>query len=86
MTGLGWNNLIEKLYQDLLSIGWDGNVCQVKEKFGTLRVYLGNTTDEMDELVRQAEYASATICEECGEPGTLYGKGWLMTRCGEHRP
>lgn len=31
-------------------------VVQVKEKFGTLRVYVQNSTDEIDDLIRIAEY------------------------------
>lgn len=58
---------------------------QVKEKFGTLRFYLGPVPMEYDDQVydwiREAEKASARTCEYCGEPGTTRGGGWIRTLC-----
>jgi hypothetical protein len=54
---------------------------QIKEKFGTLRFYLTSGTDEMWEIVAEAEKKSAFTCEQCGKPGKLRGKGWLYTAC-----
>jgi hypothetical protein len=55
---------------------------QVKEKFGQLRFYLSTTTEEMGNLIREAETKSGTICEECGQPGKLINDGgWLKTTC-----
>lgn len=55
---------------------------QVKEKFGGLRVYTTFATDEMDDLIREAEKESEVTCELCGDPGVLrLDGGWYMTRC-----
>lgn len=43
---------------------------QVKEKFGTLRFYMSETTDAMRSLICTAEQASATLCEDCGAAGS----------------
>jgi hypothetical protein len=59
-------------------------VVQAKEKYGTLRFYAHYTTDEMEELISQAEKKSETTCETCGGEGVLRGNGWLMTRCKNH--
>jgi len=80
----GWHPLITTLIKDLEKLGWDGQVCQVKEKFGGLRFYIGAKSDEIQLRIAEAEKQSYKICEICGEPGTLVKLGWLMTRCPEH--
>jgi hypothetical protein len=54
---------------------------QVKEKFGTLRVYFDRFDQELGRLVEMAEHLSAVTCEWCGAPGTLHPKGWWKTLC-----
>ncbi len=83
--GEGWKPLVYKLYDNLILEGWDRELHQVKEKFGGLRFYIGNTSDKIKELIQQAEEESFTICEYCGEPGELNGKRWLKTTCDKHR-
>lgn len=61
---------------------------QVKEKFGGLRIYVGDVPDilydEVNEIIDQAEDESYIICERCGKPGQLYTDGWWKTLCKEH--
>lgn len=57
---------------------------QIKEKYGTLRLYMSATTDEMDEYTDAAEKASHNTCETCGKYGQVRGKGWLYNACDEH--
>ncbi|MCB0484674.1 MAG: hypothetical protein KDC47_00625 [Flavobacteriaceae bacterium] len=55
-------------------------VHQIKEKFGTLRCYCQASGDDpdsqlldaMDAITDDAEGASATVCERCGQLGTLH--------------
>jgi hypothetical protein len=54
---------------------------QVKSKFATLRFYMTCATQKMYDLISEAEKKSAVTCEECGQPGTLRGGGWLETLC-----
>lgn len=54
---------------------------QVKEKFGTLRFYLSHGTDQMYDIVSEAERKSDTTCEYCGKKGKLRKGGWLKTLC-----
>ena len=57
---------------------------QVKEKFGYLHFYASGFTDEMDELVTEAENKSATICETCSKPGKLRNDlPWKRTLCND---
>lgn len=58
---------------------------QMKEKYGTARYYLSYGTDEMYTITDEAERATETTCEQCGEPGTICGVSWLYTLCEKHR-
>ena len=40
-------------------------------------------TEEMYDLIEEAETKSATICEDCGKPGKLRSGGWIRTLCDE---
>lgn len=63
----GWFDLIWKLCEDVEKIAPpDFEVMQVKEKFGTLRYYTHNSTDDIRKLIRKAELKSAHTCELCG--------------------
>lgn len=56
---------------------------QVKEKFGTLRFYVNNHTDEQLAVIHFAELLSARMCEECGATriAKTYREGWHSTLC-----
>lgn len=57
---------------------------QVKEKFGTLRLYFTTYPEGIDEIEMEAERKSETACEKCGKLGKLRGQGWLYTSCLKH--
>jgi hypothetical protein len=80
----GWNQLIKDLISDLIKMGWNREVIQVKEKFGTLRFYINEGTDDIHRRIAKAEIESATICEATGKPGKLRTDiGWHRTLCDE---
>lgn len=55
---------------------------QIKEKFGTIRVYLSHTDPMIDSFVYLAEVMSSITCEQCGAPAeTHYDGGWAVTIC-----
>ncbi|SDL91531.1 hypothetical protein [Microbacterium azadirachtae] len=90
-VGPGWHALLAKLDHELTAIDRDYVVQQVKSKFGALSFYAQatNEPDEYNEAFRQtirdAEWASTTICEECGEPARTYTiRMWVWTLCDEH--
>lgn len=80
-VGLGWGSLLDDLVSKLEALGWDGDVHQVKEKFGGLRFYVGGVTPEMDAAIEEAEARSFLVCEDCGEPGYPRAGGWTRTLC-----
>lgn len=66
------------------NIDWAPKFAQVKEKYGTLRLYFTTYPDGIDEIEREAETKSETTCEKCGKPGKLRGQGWYYTSCLKH--
>lgn len=84
-VGDGWHPLLTRLHEQLLTIRPDYEVGDVKEKFGTLRVYLDTYSPYLETLVERAEKASASICEDCGKPGELRfeDRHWIRTLCEE---
>jgi|Laugresu1bdmlbdd_1035124.scaffolds.fasta_scaffold30447_3 hypothetical protein len=57
---------------------------QIKEKFGTLRIYTSHLNLYIDGAIDMAESMSEHICEKCGDKGQLYEKGWHRTLCFKH--
>ena len=82
--GSGWYGLIKNLIVELLEAGWDKEVHQVKEKFGTLRFYTVGATDKMYEIITKYERLSAVTCEICGEAAEVRTGGWVETLCDKH--
>lgn len=94
--GSGWYEMIlllseslEKIASNLRREGEDIDklpvVVQVKEKFGGLRFYVHQGTEEIYNMISEAEAKSCHICEVCGCAGELRVVGGIyMTRCDEH--
>jgi hypothetical protein len=80
----GWYPLLKDLIVDLIELGWNKEICQVKEKFGGLRFYINECSDEMHARISKAEYLSYQTCEVTGKPGQLRTDiGWHTTLCEE---
>ena len=79
--GDGWFDIIRELSEKIEPLG--AVASQVKEKWGELRFYVSNGTDEIFDLIDKAEQKSAETCELCGEPGRTTGSGWIRTHCSE---
>ena len=80
----GWLFHLEEMCH-LLSYHIENNkefeIVQIKEKFGTLRVYGINSSERIDAIIGVYEYQSGRICENCGAPGTARVNGWVKTLC-----
>lgn len=82
---VGWYPLIKNLIDELITLGWDKQVTQVKEKFGGLRFYINGGSDEIYDKITEAEKLSHETCELCGKKGELRTKiRWFTTLCDEH--
>ena len=94
--GPGWRPLLESLFEKLeaeIAALPEGErhryrAVQIKEKFGSLRVYVDEAvTPAMRAAIEAAELASTTICDVCSMPGKLLHvpmDGPIATRCKSH--
>lgn len=90
-VGPGWAGILRGFFARKERACPGATVDQVKEKYGTLRIY-GTTPRDMSmeqatafwALVDEAEAASCTVCEDCGAPGALRQGGWIETLCDAH--
>ena len=83
-VGNGWLGLVKTLIEDLIQLGWDKQICQVKQKFGGLRFYINDGSKEVFDKITESEKKSYEICEKCGEPGKSTKGGWITTLCDFH--
>jgi hypothetical protein len=80
----GWYQILKDLIADLIALGWDKQICQVKEKYGGLRFYINSGSDEIHNRIIEAERLSHETCEITGHPGkTRRDLGWHVTLCDE---
>lgn len=85
--GSGWYGILRELCRSLYNHvmkehGEPVYFTQIKEKFGTLRVYVDGGDQISSSLIREAEQKSAKVCEKCGKAGRLRKtKGWVFSRC-----
>ena len=90
-VGEGWHPLLYTFARNvdyLVTIGEMPEVhfTQLKQKFGTLRLYYAGGNDETSRMSAIAEDLSAHMCEVCGrKPSQQSNSGWIRTLCEEHR-
>ena len=92
--GEGWRDLLDRacirIRAALQAHGGSFRFTQIKEKYGTARLYWEGALSEeaeekVDEAIDLAEARSACTCEQCGKPGRLFNRGgWFATACDEH--
>jgi hypothetical protein len=84
--GDGWHDIIRELCEAIEAINQESEgstrVLQIKEKYGGLRFYVGGATDDIFDLIEEAEKKSYHICEVCGDDGKLsHHNHWYKTLC-----
>lgn len=85
----GWYDIVREMVQAVekqavLEIRTKDNwpyCVQIKEKFGLLRVYVGNTNDEMQAIIHSYENKSRFICLLCGKPSKFHHDDWMRSLC-----
>ena len=89
--GEGWMSLVIELLDKIQHLV-DNNpeysglqVIQVKEKYGSLRVYLNYYYKEIEDIIDEYEEKSCYICEVCGEKGEIRNiNNWYTALCDKH--
>lgn len=81
--GDGWLEIVRAACREIASHGKnsDFRFDQIKEKFGTLRMYHSGGGDFAEGVIAMAEAMSAVTCERCGAPGKPNDGGWISTLC-----
>ena len=91
-VGVGWRWILKDAFKQMHKLNDPAiKVSQVKEKFGTLRLYLhpydGDNPDNFDialSIANQAAALSSEYCEECGFMGKYRGDlPWKRTLCDD---
>ncbi len=81
----GWHKLVRELIDQLFKLGWNGQLHQIKEKFGGLRFYIGKGSEEVHNAISVASDLSYITCETCGAEGKVRNDlGWMLTLCDVH--
>lgn len=96
-VGDGWRDLLERALARIMLALRAGppeaqiSIVQIKEKYGTLRLYYDSRSvperalAAVEEAVDLAEARSACTCEQCGNEGELHVRGdWYTTCCRDH--
>jgi len=89
--GNGWYWLIDLLCSNIMAFHLGNDLpipafTQVKEKFGSLRVYSDDASEYCDGLIDMACAISTKICETCGNSGKFrVENNWCRTECEDCR-
>ena len=88
--GDGWKKLYEPIlrYIENYNKNTEYNpiiVRQIKEKFGSLRIYLSHYTNELREMIDKAEDESEYVCETCGKhiDNPIVENHWIYAECDD---
>ncbi|MDR2596361.1 MAG: type IV secretory system conjugative DNA transfer family protein [Treponema sp.] len=89
-VGCGWHGLLAHIFEEINlynneNKGYEIEIDQIKEKFGTLSFYTSRCPDYIKGMISLAEEESGHICEICGARGeTVLINGWYTTLCHHH--
>jgi hypothetical protein len=83
----GWMQLIRNMLQEIENSCTDQTpeLTDIKEKYGTLRVYGDNISDKVQAVIDRYSKLSAETCMTCGAFGKMRDKsGWYYVSCDQH--
>lgn len=73
--------LKKQLKKDKMLYKW--RIMDIKEKYGTLRVYCNYGSKELYNIIDKYEELSYHTCIRCGKPATKISKGWISPYCDD---
>ena len=56
-------------------------ITDIKEKYGTLRLYCNGASDEVYKIIDKYENLSYETCIECGNPAKIITDGYVLPYC-----
>lgn len=72
----------KQLRKDKMRTSW--RIMDIKEKYGSLRLYCNFGTNEMYRLLERYEDLSYHTCIECGKPAKYLTGGYILPYCEDH--
>ncbi len=83
----GWFELIKETCEKLsLNAPVDFKFAQIKQKFGSLRIYTNNGNEITNRIIDDAKKESMITCEMCGSKDAIMNKtGYIETLCEKCR-
>ena len=94
---IGWFDHFDKALTELCAFAKEHNIdftfIQLKEKFGSLRIYLRydirflaseEIAKKFSEIRNKYEITAGKVCISCGEPGVMQTNGWYHPACKNH--
>lgn len=85
----GWFDLFLQMCEDIREpLERSGHLndfmfMQVKEKYGSMRLYDNGATSEVHEILDKYEFLSTQVCSECGRPATKMTVGYICPYCDD---
>lgn len=85
--GDGWYGIIESACESIATHCEPNGIhdfafMQIKQKFGTLRMYYIGGDEFISGVIAAVEEKSCKTCEQCGNPGSRNMEGyWITTLC-----
>lgn len=87
---MGWDKAYGDMYlkelgDAVLESGQkDFTIFQIKEKYGSHRVYVSGTTAKVHDIINKYELISQGVCYSCGKPDVpIVGTFWIEPECYE---
>ena len=87
---VGWNKAFGKQYlKDLKKqlkkdkMLYKFRIMDLKEKYGTARLYINYGSPELYNIINKYESLSWNTCIQCGKSATYTSKGWIAPYCEE---
>ena len=84
----GWDKAFGQMFMDELGAAIkeagqkDYMIVQIKEKYGSLRLYDSGSTEKVERIIDKYEIISQNICMNCGhEAPMINNAGWIMPMC-----
>ena len=74
-------DLKKQLKKDKMLYSW--RITDIKEKYGTQRLYCNWGTEELYNIINYYENLSWNTCIKCGKPATYTSEGWIAPYCEE---
>jgi hypothetical protein len=85
----GWEQLIWDMLDEIQALNEEDvhpEFTDIKEKFGALRVYGENVSEEQNDIIEKYKILSIETCMTCGAKGELRVQHrWLYVSCSEHK-